>query len=246
MAQADFDAFCDHMIDDYEGPYGWDRGDAGGPTKYGITCYDLAEHLGQHMDSMDRWAPIVRAMTRQTALDIYRGKYRPTTRFDDLKPGADVVVFDFEVNSGLNSLWTAQQVVGTRRSNLMDDATVKAINDMDGAKFVNTMCDRRMSFLRGLRNWSEFRGGWTARVTNLRAYALKLAQNQPVGPQPPNVLDQVMQVKLAQKALNQLLHLSPPLDVDGEVGPLTTAAVRQFQLANKLGVNGLLDPGTLK
>jgi peptidoglycan hydrolase-like protein with peptidoglycan-binding domain len=36
------------------------------------------------------------------------------------------------------------------------------------------------------------------------------------------------------------------LGIDGEVGPLTTAAVRQFQLANKLGVNGLLDPGTLK
>jgi hypothetical protein len=60
--EENYSAFCDRMIKKYEGGYGWDKGDSGGPTKFGITCYDLAAHRGQKMDSMKRWAPIVYAM----------------------------------------------------------------------------------------------------------------------------------------------------------------------------------------
>jgi lysozyme family protein len=48
-------AFCSRMIKKYEGGYGWDKGDSGGPTKFGVTCYDLAAHRGQKMDSMKRF-----------------------------------------------------------------------------------------------------------------------------------------------------------------------------------------------
>ena len=56
----DYRPFVERMINRYEGGYGWNRSDPGGPTKDGITCYDLAEHRHQVMDSMVRWAPIVR------------------------------------------------------------------------------------------------------------------------------------------------------------------------------------------
>ena len=59
--QSTYKAFIDRVIDKYEGGYGWDKDDKGGPTKYGITCYDLAEHMGQKMTSMAQWAPIVKA-----------------------------------------------------------------------------------------------------------------------------------------------------------------------------------------
>jgi peptidoglycan hydrolase-like protein with peptidoglycan-binding domain len=39
-------------------------------------------------------------------------------------------------------------------------------------------------------------------------------------------------------AVNPNRQASPPLDVDGENGPLTTAAVKSFQQANRLVVDG--------
>jgi peptidoglycan hydrolase-like protein with peptidoglycan-binding domain len=45
-------------------------------------------------------------------------------------------------------------------------------------------------------------------------------------------------VKWVQTALNVLHIATPPLDVDGEYGPLTTAAIKKFQQANGLVVDG--------
>ena len=45
-------------------------------------------------------------------------------------------------------------------------------------------------------------------------------------------------VKWVQTALNVLHVVDPALDVDGEYGPLTTAAVKKFQQANGLVVDG--------
>ena len=43
MAANTYSAFVGGiMIPKYEGGYGWDKADPGGPTKYGITCFDLA------------------------------------------------------------------------------------------------------------------------------------------------------------------------------------------------------------
>ena len=45
-------------------------------------------------------------------------------------------------------------------------------------------------------------------------------------------------VKWVQTVLNVLHVVDPALDVDGEYGPLTTAAVKKFQQANGLVVDG--------
>jgi murein L,D-transpeptidase YcbB/YkuD len=45
-------------------------------------------------------------------------------------------------------------------------------------------------------------------------------------------------VKWVQTALNVLHIATPPLDVDGEYGPLTTDAVKNFQGANGMVVDG--------
>ena len=51
---------------------------------------------------------------------------------------------------------------------------MKAINDYDPEKFINELCDARLDFLRGLRNWGTFGRGWAARVKDLRQYSLAL------------------------------------------------------------------------
>lgn len=173
--KANYKAFVDRMIVRYEGGYCWDRGDAGGPTKFGITCYDLAEHRHQKMTSMAAWAPIVRAMPLSEAEEIYAAKYAVQCRFNELGSGKDCCIFDFGVNSGSSrAIKFAQQVVGVGPDGVLGPISLTAINDYDSGSFVNHLCDLRMAFLRRLGNWSTFGKGWTARVADLRHYALGL------------------------------------------------------------------------
>ncbi len=167
-----YKAFVERVIQRYEGGYGWDRADPGGPTNYGITCYDLAEHRHQKMTSMSAWAPIVRAMPLQEAEDIYATKYASACRFNDLNSGPDCAIFDFGVNSGSSrAIKYAQMVVGTTRDGVLGPITLAAINAMDSNKFVDDLCDFRLHFLKGLHTWKVFGVGWTRRVADVRNYS---------------------------------------------------------------------------
>jgi lysozyme family protein len=182
MTAVDYQPFIERLIQRYEGGYGWDRSDPGGPTKYGITCYDLAEHRHEHMDSKARWAPIVWAMTLKEADDIYANKYATACAFTDLKSGSDCVVLDFGVNSGPSrAVKYAQRIVGTKVDGQLGPLTVRAINGYPSAKFINELCDNRLTFLQNLGIWSTFGRGWTARIKDLRGYSLGLLHSGQVG-----------------------------------------------------------------
>ena len=176
-----YKAFVDRMIQRYEGGYGWDHADPGGPTNFGITCFDLAEHRHQKMTSMSAWAPLVRAMSLQEAEDIYASKYATACRFYDLNSGPDCAIFDFGVNSGPSrAIKYAQMVVDTSRDGILGPITLAAINKMDPDKFVDNLCDLRLSFLRHLSTWPSFGKGWTSRVSDLRSYSHRIAINVPM------------------------------------------------------------------
>lgn len=238
--QANYHAFVDRMISRYEGGYGWDRGDPGGPTKYGITCYDLAEYMHKPMNSMAAWAPIVRAMPLSTAEDIYANKYATKVRFNDLAAGCDTEMMDFEVNSGLRALWFAQAITGASKSNALSDEVVGRIN-AHPIEFINALSARRLAFLQSLGTWRTFGVGWGRRVADLKAYSLALANGAPTV-SAPDIHDDITLVKEAQAALNAILGLT--LVVDGDAGPATTAATRKFQAAYGLDVDGIIGPIT--
>jgi lysozyme family protein len=175
---ANYAPFVDRMIERYEGGFCWDRNDPGGPTNFGITCYDLAEHRHQQMTSMAVWAPLVKAMTLQEAQDIYASKYATACAFNDLSSGPDCAVFDFGVNSGtVRSIKYAQLIVGTARDGILGLDTLEAINAMDANKFIDDLCDARLGFLRGLGTWGTFGRGWTSRVEDLRVYCHRISNN---------------------------------------------------------------------
>jgi lysozyme family protein len=170
----------DRIISKYEGGYGWNKKDPGGPTKYGITCYDLAEHLGQTMDSMSRWAPIVQDMTLATAEQIYSTKYATAIRYSDLPPGPDACMLDYGINSGSSrAVRSARAILGVKGGGAMDQALLDAIKKTDPSTFIKAMCAERLHFMHGIRGgsaWAEFGGGWGARVADLQTYCLHLAQ----------------------------------------------------------------------
>lgn len=174
-----YEAFADRMIQKYEGGYGWNRKDPGGPTKYGITCFDLAAHMGQTMDSMERWAPITRAMTLDTAEEIYRKKYANGVRYDELPAGVDVQFMDYGVNSGVSRpIKVVRAILNVPGpSTRIDDKLLAAIVGTDPEKLVEAISAERLRFMHAIRGgsaWAEFGGGWGARVADLKAYSLRL------------------------------------------------------------------------
>lgn len=178
MALNTYNAFAERMIKRYEGGYGWNAKDTGGPTKYGITCFDLAEHRGQKMSSMSTWAPIVQAMTLAEAEDIYRTKYATALRYNDLPAGVDVEMFDYGVNSGVaRPLRVVRAILNVPGPAKMDQPLLDAIKKADPTKLVEAISAERLHFMHAIRGgsaWAEFGGGWGSRVADLRAYALHL------------------------------------------------------------------------
>jgi lysozyme family protein len=178
MALDTYKPFVDRMIGKYEGGYGWNTKDTGGPTKYGITCWDLAEHRGQKMTSMAAWAPIVRAMTLDEAEQIYQLKYATAIRYNDLPAGVDVEMLDYGVNSGITRpIRVVRAILGVPGPAKMDQPLLDAIRKADLTKLINDISAERLHFMHAIRGgsaWAEFGGGWGVRVADLKAYALHL------------------------------------------------------------------------
>jgi len=186
--------FIDRMIQKYEGGYGWDAGDPGGPTKYGITCYDLAEHRGQQMLSMTAWAPQVQKMTLSEAEDIYAKKYAAAIRFDDLPSGVDCVVLDYAVNSGIGRAVLVLQTMFHRTGEPRSTLSLQLLKDIRSVPpdvLIDQLCDERLGFMKRIRKgtaWKTFGRGWQARVDDLRSYAKSrfgpAAVTKPLTPMP--------------------------------------------------------------
>jgi len=190
--QVDYSPFIDRVIQRYEGPYGWSKSDPGGPTKYGITCFDLAEHRGQKMNSMATWAPIVQAMPLSEAETIYQTKYANGLRFNDLPAGPDCVILDYGINSGLGRPIAVSRALLGLKSGGMNQELVDAICKADPKDFVDKMCAERLRFMHAIKGgamWAEYGHGWGARVADLQVYGDHLASGQPHGtaPQAPDL-----------------------------------------------------------
>jgi lysozyme family protein len=186
--QVDYQPFIDRMINRYEGGYGWNRKDPGGPTKFGVTCYDLAEHRGEHMTSMEDWAPKVKAMPLAEAEDIYRTKYAKAIVFDALPVGVDCCMMDYAVNSGTaRPVRVACALLHLPSHNVVTPDLLDAIKKADPKWFVDSMCAERLHFMHQIRGgsaWDEFGAGWQKRVDDLDQYSIALINKAPatVGP----------------------------------------------------------------
>lgn len=186
--QSTYKATIDRIISKYEGGYGWNKKDKGGPTKYGITCFDLAEHRGTKMDSMVKWAPIVEAMTLGEAEDIYRSKYAGGMYYDTLRAGVDACMLDYGINSGVSRpVHSACAILGLPARGSLTTALVEAINKADPAWFINAMCQERLAFMHGIRggsDWETFGHGWQSRVDDVERYSKSLVSGAVPQPAP--------------------------------------------------------------
>lgn len=165
-------AVCLPLVLKHEGGFVDHPRDPGGATNKGITqkTYDSwRDRKGQPRQS-------VRSITSDEVAAIYRRDYWDAIKGDDLPAGIDYCVFDFAVNSGIDRASRyLQRAVGAGEDGSIGPATLAKVKATDPARVINTICDQRMAFLRGLKTFPTFGKGWTARVADVRDRALEMS-----------------------------------------------------------------------
>jgi len=171
MTQRNYRACLDHVLK-WEGGYVDHPRDPGGATNHGITRATLAQHLGRPVTKAE-----VKALTVETAGEIYRPRYWDKVRGGDLADGFDLVAFDGGVNSGpRRGVRWLQKGLGVTADGVMGPQTQAAANGAgDRVVVIQRACAARMGFLRGLKTWSSFGRGWARRVADTEATAVAMA-----------------------------------------------------------------------
>ncbi len=169
----------------HEGGYVNHPKDPGGETNKGVTkaVYDEWRRAnGLKVQS-------VKKISDAEIEAIYRKGYWDVCRCDELPSGVDYCVFDFAVNSGTaRAAKFLQMTVGAKPDGVIGPDTVKRTGDIPARAVITEMCERRMTFLRGLGTWGTFGKGWSSRVTGVKALAIDMigrtAPEKPVEPVP--------------------------------------------------------------
>jgi len=144
----------------YEGGKSNDKHDPGGRTMQGVTqaTYD-SFRAKRGLARKD-----VFAMSAAERDEIYRRGYWNAVNGDVLRPGEDLCVFDFAVNSGparACAIW--KKCGGSNRL---------------PADVVHDICAHRLSFLHALKTWKYFGKGWGRRVAACEALATSMVHGK--------------------------------------------------------------------
>jgi lysozyme family protein len=170
----------------HEGLYSNHPDDPGGATMKGVTQgrYDSYRKL----KGLERRS--VRQMTDVEMKEIYKKFYWDAVRGDELPLGLDYVVFDGGVNSGpgQSAKWL-QRAIGVPVDGIIGVTTLakleelQADEDKAGDRIIDSICDQRLAFVRGLRNYPSFAKGWERRIREVRK-AGKAMNNHMVAEEP--------------------------------------------------------------
>lgn len=153
------------------------KDDPGGLTAKGIT-----QKVYDQWRSVRKLPPkSVRTITTQEVVAITKANYWNPVQGDKLPSGVDYAVVDFAFNSGAaQAAKELQRVLGVTADGVIGLGTLKALSKADPKRVINGLCDRRLAFMKKLKNWNANKNGWTNRVAHVRAQSLALAANAPV------------------------------------------------------------------
>lgn len=161
-----------------EGGYGDHPADPGGKTNLGITLATLTRWLGHPATEAQ-----VRALTPASVTPIYKQFYWDIIKGDELPSGVDHAIFDYTVNSGPGrSVKDVQRLLGVTADGALGTITLAAIKAADPTDLITKLCDVRLTFLKGLKTWPTFGGGWGKRVVRVKAAALAMVRAEPIKP----------------------------------------------------------------
>lgn len=158
-----------------EGGFVNDPRDPGGATNKGVTIATYRTYVDPKGTVDD-----LKKITDAQVATVYRRQYWDVVHGAELPDGVDYATFDFAVNSGPDRAKKyLQAVVGVTQDGRIGPQTIAAVQAQAPATVINTLCDKRLSFLKGLKTWTTFGKGWSSRVTSVRSDALKMVTNPP-------------------------------------------------------------------
>ncbi len=169
----------------YEGGKVDDPDDPGGRTAYGVIqrVYD-AYRDRKGLPRRDVW--LITVPERE---EIYRAQYWDAVQGDKLASGVDFVVFDGAVNSGpvqsikwLQRGLAEQGVYSGGIDGHIGQMTLAGIEELaDHDELIASICAHRLAFLKRLKTWWKYKGGWSARVAQTLAVGQAWARGS-IGP----------------------------------------------------------------
>jgi len=146
--------------------------DPGGMTNLGVTIKVWEEWVGHPVSEKE-----MRNLTPLMVGPLYKRKYWDACHADELISGLDYCVFDVAVNSGVGrAVKLLQSCVGATPDGgygSITNALVKKA-EQEPAKLIEAYCAKRLEFLQSLRTFETFGKGWTRRVEEVKAEALKM------------------------------------------------------------------------
>src|SRR5690606_24114161 len=104
----------------------------------------------------------------------------------------------FGVNSGSSrAVKYLQRVVGVKQDGKIGPATLAAVKGMKPHDVINSLCDARLAFLKGIKKgeqWKVFGKGWGRRVEGMRSEALVMAAEP--RPERPAIIEKEVPVEV--------------------------------------------------
>ena len=222
----------DHVLK-HEGGWADHPKDPGGATMKGVTLATYRRHFGENKSKR-----ALRNISDNELGQIYRSGYWDKCRCDKLPSGVDYAVFDAAVNSGpgRSAKWL-QATVGAKQDGGIGPRTLAKVKQQDAVEVADTMCDRRLNFLRSLDTWKTFGKGWGRRVEAVRATAVAMATGKA-----PEIVPTV-EYKTTRKGSRGMwvrkLQQALEIHVDGKFGKGTEATLKEWQQAQGLEPDGI-------
>lgn len=161
-----YDTAFDRLMG-HEGNYSNDPNDPGGETNWGVTWPVLRQAIDRGLVPP---STAIKTLTREQARPIYRVFFWERVNADKLPDGVGFQLFDFAVNSGIETavryLQRALRVADDGRWGPVSQAAAHAASESDMILLLNA---ERLDFMTRLKNWPNHGRGWARRIAgNLR------------------------------------------------------------------------------
>jgi lysozyme family protein len=156
----------------HEGGFVHHEKDPGGMTNLGVTIRVWEEWVGHPVSEKE-----MRKLTPLMVGPLYKRKYWDACRADELLSGVDYCVFDVAVNSGVGrAVKLLQSCVGATPDGGFGSITMALVKKAESnpTALIELYCAKRLEFLQSLKTFVTFGKGWTRRVNEVRADALKM------------------------------------------------------------------------
>ena len=219
----------------WEGGYGNNAKDPGGPTNLGV----IQTEYNAYRTRKGLPAQSVKRITLAEAEEIYRNEYWTPTRCDELNPGVANCLFDGDVNSGdqRGVTWLQRAINETSGCAAVDidgscgPLTVAAANALPPDKLIDSMLNFRFAFMKIARNpktgallFPTFGKGWTARINGVRVQSHKLAGVEMASaPITPEITQ--------QSGVTSMATITPTPTLSSNTSPVVAAAVQGATLS---------------